>query len=249
VPALLQQAAESRTGAAPARPISPAAKAEVNKLLAAAAASNAGQARRASATSVKANANAAEATARAARAATAAWAAPGSGRQQRAASDLVLEDYDSTPVAPPARPAACLVAIPVLSAVPTPNARTQFTGVVLNSATAALLKSPPFCLNVEGYASIEPGKRYTIYNIRDLTDKIIQKLPVGQKLAGFDTTPQTIQGKAVASVSIKFTHMFPKKAQGFYFFDPPNVSREQWGGRRTQKKRRQNSKKFTQRKR
>ena len=249
VPALLQQAAESRTGAAPVRPISPAAKAEVNKLLAAAAASNAGQARRASATSVKANANAAVAAAAAAKAATAAWAAPGSGRQQRAASDLVLEDYDSTPAAPPARPAACPVPIPVISAVATPRARSQFTGVVLNSAIATLLKSPPYCLDVEGYASIEAAKKYSIYNMIDLTDKIAKKLPVGQKLPGFDTTPRTIGGKSVASVLINFNNMFPKKAQGYYFLDPPNKTAEQWGGRRTQKKRRQTSKKFTQRKR
>ena len=189
-------------------------------------------------------------------AAPGAWVSPGSGAGSKPAADLVLEDL--TPSSPTVKidyaaaqaAAACPAPTAVVTAVPTPNARTQFTGVVLNSATAALLKSPPFCLNVEGYASIEAGKRYTIYNIRDLTDKITQKLPVGQKIPGFDTTPQTIQGKAVASVSMKFTHMFPKKAQGFYFLDPPNVSREQWGGRRTQKnKRPKNSKKFTQRKR
>jgi hypothetical protein len=156
---------------------------------------------------------------------------------------------DSTPAAPPARPAACPVPIPVISAVATPKARTQFTGVVLNSAIATLLKSPPYCLDVEGYASIEAAKKYSIYNMVDLTDKITQKLPVGQKLPGFDTTPRTIRGKSVASVLINFSNMFPKKAQGYYFLDPPNKTAEQWGGRRTQKKRRQTSKKFTQRKR
>ena len=257
VPALLQQAAESRTGAAPARPISPAAQAEANRLVAAAAASSAGQARRVSATSVKANANAAEATARAARAAAEAVGAkePWATRvqeprpQPRPSSARSLVSVDSTPAAPPARPAACPVPIPVISAVATPRARTQFTGVVLNSAIATLLKSPPYCLDVEGYASIEAAKKYSIYNMIDLTDKIAQKLPVGQKLPGFDTTPRTIRGKSVASVLINFNNMFPKKAQGYYFLDPPNKTAEQWGGRRTQKKRRQTSKKFTQRKR
>ena len=251
VPALLEQAAELRiTGKPPARPIIQAAQAEANRLVALAAKSNAGQARRASAASVKANANAAVAAAAAARAAAESWAtqvqAP---RLPRPSSALSIVDLD-TPVAPPAPPAACPVPIPVVSAVRTPNSRSQFTGVVLNSATAALLKSPPYCLSVEGYASIEEGKRYSIYNIGDLTEKIKQKLPVvGQKISGFDTRPQTIKGRAVASVSIDFTNMFPKKAQGFYFLDPPNITTQKWGGRRTQKKRRQTSKKFTQRKR
>ena len=250
LPDLLKQAEESRiTGKAPARAISPAAQAEANRLLAAAEASSAGQARRESAASVKANANAAVAAAAAARAAPGSWATQVQALRlpPRPSSALSVVELD-TPVAPPAPPAACAVPIPVISAVATPNARTQFTGIVLNSVTAALLKSPPYCLSVEGYESIKAGNRYTIYNIRDLTDKITQKLPVGQKIPGFDTTPQTIQGKAVASVSINFKNMFPKKAQGFYFLDPPNKTTEQWAGRRTQKKKR-NSKKFTQRKR
>ena len=258
VPALLKQAAESRiTGTPPARPISPAAQAEANRLVVAAAKSNAGQARRASAASVKANANAAEAAARTARAAAEAvgakepWATRVQAplQPQRRSSAISLESVGSTSAAPPARPAACPVPIPVAPAVATPKARTQFTGVVLNSATAALLKSPPYCLDVEGYASIEAGKKYSIYNMVDLTDKITQKLPKGQTLPGFITTPRTIGGKSVASVLINFSNMFPKKTQGYYFLDPPNKTAEQWGGRRTQKKRRQTSKKFTQRKR
>ena len=242
VPNLLDKAARERARGTPVRSLGPSVQAEMNKLLGAAAATPAGQARRASAEAVKAEANAAALAAAKARKATEAWVEPGSGVGSKHATDLVVEDLNA--------PSVCAAApVSVAVAVPTPGARSGFTGVVLNTVVAAKLKAPPFCLNVTGYDSIQPGTTYTIYNITDLTRNIVSKIGSMKTLSGFTINQKTIGGKLIPDVTFNMGNMFPKKKEGFYFLDPPNKTNEQWGGRRTQKRRPKNSKKFTQRKR
>ena len=247
VPALLEQAAELRiTGKPPARPIIQAAQAEANRLVALAAKSNAGQARRASAASVKANANAAVAAAAAARAAAESWAtqvqAP---RLPRPSSAMSLLSVGSTPEAPPARPAPASVARPSPVSVASNTCATKvdinlvdgLRGVVLGTAVANVLKSFPFCFNVEGYSSIKTGINQKHYDEADLTLKINAKLG---SISFRGTIPGfKIQGRTATMI---IRGMMVPGSQFFFL-------KSSSGGRRTQKKRRQTSKKFTQRKR
>jgi hypothetical protein len=111
---------------------------------------------------------------------------------------------------------------------------TSLSGVVLGTAAANVLKSFPFCLDVEGVSSPQAAK--AIYNIANLTSKINEKL-ISPGFRG--TIPGfTIQGNTATMIKIGMW-----KPDGFYYLKPLA------GGRRTQKKRRQTSKKFTQRKR
>ena len=268
VPNLLGRAKDKR--GTPAKPLAPSAEAEVNRLLAVAKASGPGLAARAHHAEVKAHANAAvkaaEVEAAAARAAAAevpvveaapaaakkepeAWAKRGSGESSRTGEHLNVVDVNNQPES-----AVCSATpVPVATAVATPKALSNYTGVVLNTAVAAKLKAAPFCLNVTGYDSIKPGTKpgttYIIYNINDLTRNINNKIGSMKTLLGFTIAQKTIRGKVMPDVTCKMANMFPKRDEGFYFLDAPNTTTERWGGRRTQKRRPKNSKKFTQRKR
>jgi hypothetical protein len=125
----------------------------------------------------------------------------------------------------------------VKTAVPTMGNRPKpDSGIVLGTTIAAGLKSQPFCIDVKGVASITSIN--PVYNSADLFSIINTKVGTNGALPrGFIRDPST------KTIKID-TQIGAWNVQGFYFVDG-----RQRGGRRTQKKRRQNSKKFTQRKR
>jgi hypothetical protein len=134
-------------------------------------------------------------------------------------------------------PNQCSKLLTVKTAVPTMGNRPKpDSGIVLGTTIAAGLKSQPFCIDVKGVASITSIN--PVYNSADLFSIINTKVGTNGALPrGFIRDPST------KTIKID-TQIGAWNVQGFYFVDG-----RQRGGRRTQKKRRQNSKKFTQRKR
>lgn len=110
------------------------------------------------------------------------------------------------------------------------------SGIVLGTTIAAGLKSYPFCIDVKGVASIQTIN--PVYDSASLFSAINTKVGANGALPdGFIRDPSTKTIKMDIKIGVW-------KSEGFYF-----VNGRARGGRRTQKKRRQNSKKFTQRKR
>lgn len=109
------------------------------------------------------------------------------------------------------------------------------SGIVLGTTIAAGLKSQPFCIDVQGVASITSNN--PVYDSANLFSVINTKVGAAGVLPrGF------IRDAATKTIKID-TKIGAWNVQGFYFVDG-----RPRGGRRTQKKKR-NSKKFTQRKR
>lgn len=133
-------------------------------------------------------------------------------------------------------PNQCSKLIAVKTAVPTMGNRPKpESGIVLGTTIAAGLKSQPFCIEVEGVASIT--SKNPVYDSASLFSVINTKVGANGALPrGF------IRDAATKTIKID-TKIGAWNVQGFYFVDG-----RQRGGRRTQKKKR-NSKKFTQRKR
>lgn len=134
-------------------------------------------------------------------------------------------------------PNQCSKLTPVKMTQPTMgNGPKRESGIVLGTAIAAGLKSQPFCIDVQGVASITSNN--PVYDSSALFSVInnTKAAATGVLPRGFIRDPST------KTIKID-TKIGAWNVQGFYFVDG-----RARGGRRTQKKKR-NSKKFTQRKR
>ena len=134
-------------------------------------------------------------------------------------------------------PNQCSKLTPVKTTQPTMgNGPKRESGIVLGTAIAAGLKSQPFCIDVQGVASITSNN--PVYDSATLFSVInnTKAAAAGNLPRGF------IRDPATKTIKID-TRIGAWNVQGFYFVDG-----RARGGRRTQKKKR-NSKKFTQRKR
>ena len=131
----------------------------------------------------------------------------------------------------------CSKLTPVKTTQPTMgNGPKRESGIVLGTTIAAGLKSQPFCIDVQGVASITSNN--PVYDSASLFSVINNT-----KAAAAGVLPRGfIRDAATKTIKID-TKIGAWNVQGFYFVDGRTR-----GGRRTQKKKR-NSKKFTQRKR
>ena len=131
----------------------------------------------------------------------------------------------------------CSKLTPVKTTQPTMgNGPKRESGIVLGTTIAAGLKSQPYCIDVQGVASITSNN--PVYDSASLFSVINNT-----KAAAAGVLPRGfIRDAATKTIKID-TKIGAWNVQGFYFVDGRTR-----GGRRTQKKKR-NSKKFTQRKR
>ena len=134
-------------------------------------------------------------------------------------------------------PNQCSKLTPVKTTQPTMgNKAKPESGIVLGTTIAAGLKSHPFCIDVQGVASIT--SKNPVYDSANLFSVInnTKAAAAGVLPRGFIRDPATKTIKIDTTIGVW-------RSEGFYFVDG-----RARGGRRTQKKKR-NSKKFTQRKR
>ena len=198
IPNLMRRSAESRVGTGAAKPVSAAAQAEVNRLLAAAAASSAGQSRRTSAASATAAAE--------------AWAAQGSNRQQGSSTPLQLESLSapSSPVAPAPAPSGKCVQTPI-SRVPNPPPQGFFYDrIILSPRLVEIFSKDPFC-----FTGLQDRVELNYREFKDALDGVINRFCSGENPTKLMIPPGFIQDKDTKKLvpSVACSFVGPKRNQ------------------------------------